>query len=138
MGTIVSPCPPSTTASRFSTDTPAASALSERIETWTHTVEIVATSKKALEKLRQKEFHLMLLDIFLPDCMGHEMIPKFKEVWPDIKIVTMTGENSRELESRVRQEGVICYMIKSICSKSPKEILNHISKKLKGNNMQNV
>jgi len=54
----------------------------------------------------------MLLDIYLPDCKGHELIPKFKEARPDMGIVTITGYNTRELELEVRQQGILYYMVK--------------------------
>ncbi len=99
------------------------------VKNWNHNVETASTGKDALKKLKQKEFHLMLLDIFLPDCMGYEFIPKFKKKRPDIGIVTMTGYNSRELERRVRQQGLIYYMLKPINTKELKEVINHLSKK---------
>ncbi len=71
----------------------------------------------------------MLLDIQLPDCKGDELIPQFKEIWPDIGVVTMTDYNSRELELEVRQKGILFYMIKPFSKKVLKEILDHISKK---------
>ncbi len=110
-------------------DIAVASALSGTVERLNHNVETASTGKDALKKLKQKKFHLMLLDIFLPDCMGYEFIPKFKEIWAGLGIVTMTGYNSRELERRVRQQGLIYYMLKPINTKELKEVINHLSKK---------
>jgi len=68
----------------------------------------------------------VLVDIYLPDCMGHELIPRFKEIWPDIGVVVMTGYNSRELELEVRRQGVIYYMIKPFSLEVLREILDHM------------
>ena len=63
------------------------------IERWGHSVEWVECAWVALRRLRQRRFDLVLVDIYLPDCMGHELIPRFKEIWPDIGVVVMTGYN---------------------------------------------
>ena len=103
--------------------------ITEGIERCGHHCESSGTGEDALKMVSQKKFDLILLDIFLPDCEGHELIPRFKETWPDIGVVTMTGYNTRELEWQVRQKGIIYYMIKPFSMKEMKDILDHISKK---------
>lgn len=105
-----------------------AAAIKESIQSWDYDVEVSKTGKEALEKLTKKPFDLMLLDIYLPDCMGHEIIPKIKDIKHDIGIVTMTGFNSRELELEVRQQGIFYYLIKPFSLIMLKEIIDHISK----------
>ncbi len=105
--------------------------VTESFERWGHPVETAGTGQEALKKVSQKRFDRVLLDINLPDCWGHELIPKFKEIWPDIGVVTMTGYNTRELEWEVRQKGILYYMIKPLSMEVLKEILDHNSKKKK-------
>ncbi len=57
------------------------------------------------------------------------MIPQFKELWPDIGIVAMTGYNTRELELKVRNQGINYYMIKPFKLEEVIGIMDHISKK---------
>ena len=99
------------------------------IKAWDHKVEVSGTGKDALEKARRKHFDLVLLDIFLPDCKGHDLIPQLRDIWPDMGIVTMTGYNSRELELEVRQQRILYYMIKPFETKHLKTLLDHISQK---------
>jgi DNA-binding NtrC family response regulator len=106
-----------------------ASVLTESIQAWGHNPEKSNTGKDALKKVRQKRFDLVLLDIFLPDCKGHELIPQFREMCPDIVVITMTGYNSRELEWEARQKGILYYMIKPFDMNELKVLLDHISKK---------
>jgi DNA-binding NtrC family response regulator len=110
-------------------DLSTAAAMMESMETWGHQVEISAIGKDALAKVTQKKFELVFLDIFLPDCKGHELIPRFKEIQRDMGIVTMTGYNSRELELEVRQQGIHYFLTKPVQRKTLKEIVDHISKK---------
>ncbi|MBW1717458.1 MAG: response regulator, partial [Deltaproteobacteria bacterium] len=94
-----------------------------------YNVENADTCKEALEKVRQERFDLILLDIFLPDGKGHQLIPELKELWPEVGIVTMTGHNSRELEMEVRKQGIIYYMIKPFQTEDLKSLLEHLSQK---------
>jgi DNA-binding response OmpR family regulator len=103
--------------------------LTESIQHWGYSAENADTCKDALDKVNQKRFDLILLDIFLPDGKGHHLIPQLKELWPTAGIIAMTGYNSRELEMEVREQGILYYMIKPFETKSLKELLDHISHK---------
>ena len=109
-------------------DASVAQSIEQLIMTWGHKVEVSDTGKDALKKFYQNTFDLVLLDIFLPDAKGYELIPKFKERCPRIDIVTMTGHNTRELESQIRKLGITFYMIKPVRSNDLKAIVDHISK----------
>jgi len=84
-----------------------------------------------LKMVRKKVFDLIVLDIYLPDCMGHELIPEFKKARPDMGIVAITGYNSRELELAVREKGVIFFMVKPFNLNEMKQVLDHYSKNWK-------
>jgi len=106
-----------------------ANLISEILVIWGHQVQQSGTGSDALEKVRRTDVDLILLDISLPDIQGHELIPFFKASQPHVGIVAMTGSNSRELESKVRREGVIYYMIKPFELKALKEVVDHVSKR---------
>jgi len=103
--------------------------IGQEIEALGHSVNTAYTGQDALKKVTKTRFDLILLDIFLPDCKGHELISKFKEAQPDMGIVTMTGYNTKELELEVRQQRIIYYMVKPFRIEEMKEILDYISKK---------
>lgn len=105
-----------------------ASHIGEMLSGWGHRVETSATGGEALKKAANNRFDLVLLDIFLPDLKGYELIPRLKGLCPDTKIVTMTGYNSRELEWKVRKQGILYYMIKPFEGKSLKSILDHLTR----------
>ena len=110
-------------------DIDVSSVLTETIQHWGYSAENADTCKDALGKVKQKRLDLILLDIFLPDGKGHRLIPQFKELWPDVGIVIMTGYNTREMEREVRELGILYYMVKPFETKSLKELLDHISRK---------
>ena len=103
--------------------------LTQRILAWGHKVEKARSGKEALQRFTKNMFDMVLLDIFLPDIEGYKLIPQFKELCPNIGIVTMTGYNSRELEMQVRKQGILYYMIKPFETEYLKSLLDHISQK---------
>jgi len=96
-----------------------------------HSLETVNNGNDVLLLDMSKNFDLILLDLFLPDMKGYELIPKIKKNWPETKIIAITDSNSRDLESKVRKEGVIYYMIKPIDIKYLESIINHIADRFK-------
>ena len=110
-------------------DVAVSASLTGIIRRWGYQVETADTCKNALMKVRENRFDLVLLDIFLPDGKGHELMPSIRELWPTLGVVTMTGYNSRELEMEVRKQGIPYHMIKPFDTKCLKELLDHISYK---------
>ena len=96
---------------------------------WGHTGKAVSNGDQVLEAIEKDHFDLMLLDLFLPDCTGYELIPRIHSITPNINIITMTGNNTRELELKVRQAGIIFYLIKPFELKALRLIIEHLSLK---------
>ncbi len=116
-------------------DLVAARQIKRMIKKWGHQAEIFADSKKALARIAENFFELVLLDMFLPDMSGYELIPKIKKLKPDLDIITMTNLNSRELELKARKYGIVFYLIKPFETKYLKSLVDHISRK-KDRNVQ--
>ncbi len=104
--------------------------ITKILHKWGHSSEPATTGKMALNTLKKSSFDMILLDIVLPDYKGYDLIPKFKNIHPEIHIITMTGHNSRELELKVRNQGILYYMVKPIETKNFKLILDHIKSKI--------
>ncbi len=103
--------------------------LKRYLELWGHDCATAVSGQNALELLRDAVYDLVLMDIFLPDVKGYDLIPIIRRHLPNIDVITMTGYNTRELESIVRQQDILFYMIKPFEASQLKEILEHLSKK---------
>jgi DNA-binding NtrC family response regulator len=112
-------------------DIPALSNIVEMIQRWGHHAEKSETAQDTLEKVEEKPFDLVLLDMSLPDMTAQDLIGKLKELRPDIGIVTMTGTSTNELEKDIRTLGIVYYMSKPVSENILKDILDHISAKKK-------
>lgn len=67
--------------------------LKRYLERLGHTVATAETGQAALEKCRQTPFpfHVVVLDLKLPDMSGHDMLPLLLELSPDLRIVVSSG-----------------------------------------------
>ena len=110
-------------------DSQITSYITKILDRWGYSSQSAPTGKEALQIFSKKNFDLILLDIMLPDYEGYDLIPKFKNIQAEVNIVTMAGHNSRELEKKVRDQGIIYYMVKPIETKNFKLLLAHIKKK---------
>lgn len=92
-----------------------------------------STAENCLMMARYGKFDLLLLDLLLPrppsvDC--EEVIRRLKDMHRDIKIVTMAGENTRELEHRIRRHGILCYLTKPVLPSLVRELVLHLRKRV--------
>jgi two-component system, OmpR family, response regulator len=104
--------------------------LAEAILSWGHDISWARTGAEALGHIKMADFDLIVMDVLLPDIHGDELIPRLKAFRPEAAIVTMTDNNSRDLELKVRKQGIICYMVKPVSLSILKNILDHRERKI--------
>ncbi|MCB2185282.1 MAG: response regulator [Deltaproteobacteria bacterium] len=103
--------------------------LLECLQAWGHDAVCAGDGAAAKQMLsRGTGFDLLLLDLFLPDGLGHHMLPAFRALQPELPVVTMTGSNTRELELQVRQQGILYYMSKPFELMELKRLLDHVGR----------
>ncbi len=106
--------------------------FSERIiREGVHKLESVESGEEVIETAKRKYFDIILLDLSLPDIEANKLIRRMKKISPGVGIITVTGSNSRALEEKIREEGVIYYMIRPFDSNHLEDIINHIGHKQK-------
>jgi len=110
-------------------DKSVAAGILQLLETSGHSVENCTTGTCAISRTREEAFDLILLDIFLPDIRGYDLIPRIRAVRPDIGIIAMTGYNSRELEAKVRAQGILYYMVIPFETRTLRDLVDHIERK---------
>ena len=111
-------------------------AIATLIESWGYHCQASRTGRETIRKVKDTHFDLVLLDVGLHDMSARDLIVRLKENRPDIGIVTMTAESSKELEQEIRTLGIIYYMSKPISEKNLKSILDHIFQRKRGGVMR--
>ncbi len=74
-------------------------------------VEVASSVKEAARKLKDLQCNCLVVDVDLPEMKGYEAVPIFKAIQPRTKVIMTARLNSKELESRVRQQDVFYYHI---------------------------
>ena len=105
---------------------------------WGHQLVKAKTGKEVLTLGAEKDYDLILLDVFLPDRKGYELIPEVRRKWPACQIFTVTAVNTRELESNVRKEGVDYYMRRPFDNVNLESIIGHLAQKTTKRSKQRV
>lgn len=96
-----------------------------------HRIQVARSGREAVKCFLGDEYDVILLDMFLPDCMGYELIPEFRKTKPDIRIISMTVFNTREIERKNRMLGITYYMSKPQSFTEISSLIDHISRQIK-------
>lgn len=101
--------------------------LTDRIQSWGYAAEACHDTSAAARLMRNMTFDLALLDVGLTGGPGERVIAAVKAQQPDIKIVAMSDSTSRKLQTRIREKGIIYYMLVPSEIAHLKPILDHLS-----------
>jgi DNA-binding response OmpR family regulator len=91
-----------------------------------YVVETAETGKKALDKMLEKHYDIVLLDVKLPDIEGTDILLQMKNPRDTIKII-ITGFSSDELGKKAADYGADDFLAKPI---RPEELLATIRERL--------
>ena len=93
-------------------------------------LDIVNTGKKGLEKIKDNLYDLILLDYYLPDMTGLEILKKIRSQKIMTRVIILTGADDREIAVKSMKLGASDYLIKSAeLYKSLPELILKILKK---------
>lgn len=70
------------------------------------------SGEAALERIRQQEFDLALLDLQLQDMSGLDVIEQLQQQWPATPVIIITAHASLETAVKALRQGVHDYLIK--------------------------
>ena len=88
------------------------------------------TGSEGLALLASAMPDALVLDVNLPDMKGYEAVQVLKTIDPEIQIIMTAFENTLELETKIRQQDIFYYYIKSFDTKELKEAVHDVFKKL--------
>lgn len=110
-------------------DSDLADTILRMLERWGHQAHTCGSGKEALKSFMKTPCDLVLTEALLPDMKGEELISRLKAFSPDMHVMAMTWNNSRELEARIRAQGVLYYMVKPFETESLRSLLEHLSRR---------
>ena len=91
-----------------------AEVLQDALERDGHVVELAADADAALDRLRARDFDLVVTDLMLGGRDGLELLAAIKEILPDLSVMLVTGYGSVETAVRAMRAGATDYLTKPI------------------------
>lgn len=98
---------------------------SKFLEKWKVTFDTAENGLIALEKFRNNEYDLILMDILMPEMDGYTAAEKIRETGTDVPIIALTASATMNNQDRAFSVGMNDYVTKPF---NPKELYHKIAK----------
>ncbi|MFE0503242.1 response regulator [Peribacillus butanolivorans] len=95
-------------------------------------IEVVGkavNAKKTLRILEQKSPDLLLLDVYMPDQLGTDLLPSIRQKFPNVDIIMITAATEKEQLEKALHYGVENYLIKPVEMKRFNQVIVEYLKK---------
>ena len=88
--------------------------LARHIERQGHTVTVAANGRQALEIIKTRCFHLVILDIMMPEMNGYQVLQHLKgnDNWRDIPVIMISAMDEMDSVVRCIEMGASDYLPK--------------------------
>ncbi|MEB2631242.1 response regulator [Peribacillus frigoritolerans] len=96
-------------------------------------IEVVGkavNAKKTLRILEQKSPDLLLLDVYMPDQLGTDLLPDIRKKSPNVDIIMITAATDKEQLEKALHYGVENYLIKPVEMKRFNQVIEEYLKKV--------
>jgi len=94
-----------------------------------YAVSCVNDPTQALEALREREYHVAVLDLMMPKISGIDLLEQIRKVDDDIAVIILTGYPSLESATASIEHEVSAYIRKPFSTDEFREALGRIAKK---------
>jgi len=86
--------------------------LSQRFEARGFKADTVTSGEEALEKVKGKNYNIVILDLVMPGMGGIEVLKNIKKNHPALPVIILTGQGTTEKAVEAMKEGAMDYMEK--------------------------
>ena len=91
-----------------------ANMLAKRLRLRGRNCEVCYNGQQALDRVRQKNFFLVLLDLHLPDIYGIEVLKGIKTISAKTSVIIVTGHGTEADRQACMQHGAYAFMHKPV------------------------
>lgn len=88
-----------------------------------HTYRIVSSGDKAIEILKTHPPELLLLDVYLPEINGIEVLKKLRATNKATRVIMMTASLCPHIRSEALELGCSCFVVKPLPLSSLKQCI---------------
>ncbi len=97
--------------------------------------EVVSESsgEKAIERLKNEEFNLIILDVIMPDMDGMKTFEQIRKINPDVPVIMLSGKASTEKAVYLMKMGAYDYITKPV--EQAKEVSLRVERAIEKNQL---
>lgn len=95
-------------------------------------VGVAHTGADALEKVARLRPDLVLLDVYLPDTTGLEMLQQMRDAVPELDVLVISAAREAETVRRALRGGIVHYLIKPFSYDDLRDRLEHYRQAYRG------
>jgi two-component system invasion response regulator UvrY len=77
-------------------------------------IDFAQSGQEVLQRLQEKNYHMLLSDLVMPDQLGIALIGQALELQPDVRIVIISAAAEQDMASRCIQAGASAYINKGV------------------------
>jgi len=77
-------------------------------------IDFTQSGQEVLQRLQEKNYHMLLSDLVMPDQLGIALIGQALELQPDVRIVIISAAPEQDMASRCIQAGASAYLNKGV------------------------
>ncbi|MFB5660241.1 response regulator [Alteribacillus sp. HJP-4] len=95
-------------------------------------IEVVGkalNAKELMDILKDTEADLLLLDIYMPDAVGTELLDNLRTHHPHLNVIIITAATDKEFLQTALRKGVVHYLIKPVSLTKFTETINEFLEK---------
>jgi DNA-binding NtrC family response regulator len=92
-------------------------------------VKSLTDPTRAVDELKQADYHLLILDLMMPKLGGIDLLEKVRRVDDDLAVIILTGYPSLETATASIQHEVSAYIKKPFSSEEFRDVIQRIAKK---------
>jgi DNA-binding NtrC family response regulator len=100
--------------------------LSRTLEAMGMETDSAEDGKEALAKLKEKEFGLILLDLYMPKMDGIEVLRQVRVSRPDIPVIIITAYGTVKLATAAMKLGVVDFIQKPFVPEEIRELVARV------------
>ncbi len=105
--------------------------LKPYLEKYGYEVETFTDSSNALERVKEKDFDIVITDLKMEGIDGMTFLTKVKEKSPSTQVIVITGFATMETAKQSYQKGVFDFIAKPFKLSEIHEVVKKAEKKLK-------
>ncbi|MFS0655868.1 response regulator [Bacillus sp. 179-C3.3 HS] len=91
--------------------------------------EKAKSAKELWDALQRGKIDLILLDVYMPDELGTNLLPLLRERYPEVDVIIITAATETTLLREALQYGVVHYLIKPVTAQKFAKVLTEYKEK---------